>query len=157
MSRKLGAFYILLGVALILSLSDCGKKGPPFLPRGDMSFFVTQLKGEWEDGAVVLTGRVQVLRGRKAEISDVIGCRVFHVRYAFDHAPCESCPIDYPDHRDIKGEVIVGEKFYCVVPMKNQVGVHYFEVRLIGRKGAIGPLSDRLKVEYLESHASFSL
>lgn len=146
MNRERRVFSFIIGVVLLLSLLACGKKGPPFLPEREMPFVVTQLRGEWKDGVVVLNGPVAVLRGRKADTSDVMGCRIYHVWYAFEHVPCEGCPIDYPGHQDVKAEVLMGKEFFCRVPMEKKMGIHFFEVSLIGRKGALGPLSNRIKL-----------
>lgn len=129
--------------ALMALLPNCGKKGPPFLTESKLSLRVDQLKGEWENGSVLLEGYV---RGENEVISRVTGCRVYHVWYPMDNPPCEGCPIDMADFRDIKEMEISGDRFTCEIPGVKKKGIWFFEVRLIGSHGALGPPSERVKV-----------
>ena len=136
---------IILGV-VSLALMSCGKKGPPFLPKTDMPLKVEQLKGKWTNEAVLLQGNIPALKGGKKGTPGVMGCRVYHKWYSLKNPPCEGCPIDYPGFQEIKGEILAGEDFMCEVFLEKKEGIHFFEVRLIGPKGKVGPPSNRVKL-----------
>ncbi|MCJ7686014.1 MAG: hypothetical protein MUO68_17160 [Desulfobacteraceae bacterium] len=130
-------------VALMALLPNCGKKGPPFLTESKLSLRVNQLKGEWENGRVLLKGYV---RDENEEISSVTGCKVYHAWYPMDNPPCEGCPIEMAGFKEIKEKVVSGDRFNCEVPDVEKKGIHFFEVRLMGRDGAVGPPSDKVKL-----------
>jgi len=136
---------MIIGV-ISLALMSCGKKGPPFLSKTDMPLKVEQLKGQWTNEAVLLHGSIPALKGQKKDTPGVTGCRVYHTWYSLKNAPCEGCPIDYPGFQEIKGEILAGEGFMCEVFVKKKEGIHFFEVRLIGPKGEVGPPSNRVKL-----------
>ena len=140
------ALLFVVLAAMFLALTACGKKGPPFLPERKIFSRVEQLQAELENGVVELKGHIAPPQARKKDTSDITGCRIYHTWYALDNPPCEDCPIEFPDHQDITGEVNTGAGFSCQVPVKKRKGIHFFEVRLLGRRGAIGPLSDRAKL-----------
>ena len=137
---------VIVIAAMFLALTACGKKKPPFLPEKKIFSRVEQLRAELGNGVVELKGHIAPLQAREKDTSDIIGCRIYHTWYALDNPPCEGCPIEFPDHHDITGEVITGTEFSCQTPVKERKVIHFFEVRLLGRKGAIGPLSDRAKL-----------
>ncbi len=134
---------VLTSLFLLLCLICCGTKGPPTLPGQEMPLRVSQLKAQWENNRVVLTGRVFQKDQGKWEIQ---GCRVFHVRYPLNSPPCEGCPLGYDDLREIRGPVISGGIFRCEIPLKPEKGIHFFQVRLMGSGGVSGPASDSTKV-----------
>lgn len=140
------ALFLIVIAAMLLALTACGKKGPPFLSEKKIFSRVEQLRAEFENGVVELKGHIAFPHPREKDTSDITGCRIYHTWYALDNPPCEDCPIEFPDHRDITGKVNTGTGFFCQVPVKKRKGIHFFEVRLLGQKGAIGPLSDRAKV-----------
>ncbi|MBW2615771.1 MAG: hypothetical protein JRD02_06320 [Deltaproteobacteria bacterium] len=111
-----------------------------------MPLKVEQLKGKWANDAVLLQGSIPVLKGQKKDRPGVTGCRVYHARYSLKNPPCEGCPIDYPGFQEIRGEILAGEEFLCEIFVKKKEGIHFFEVRLIGPKGAVGPPSNRVKL-----------
>lgn len=145
MKRKRWVFLIILGAILFSQLS-CGRKAPPFIPKERIQMRVTRLKGEWKKDSVVLKGRVAVHQGQEKAISDIIGCRVYHIRHPLDNPPCEGCPIRYKVYTELKGDFIKGDRFRCQVQKEKKKGVHFFEVRLIGREGTSGPSSNRVKL-----------
>ena len=130
----------------LLTLAACGKKAPPFLPERVMVLRVDRLNAGWEKGAVVLRGSVVDPQGRPQEGGNIIGCRVYHSRYSTEDAPCEGCPIEYGGFKVIKGGVITKEGFHCPVPGIEEEGIHFFEVRLIGRDAGVGAPSNRAKL-----------
>ncbi len=136
---------IILGVASLVLMS-CGKKGPPFLPKTDRPLKVEQLKGQWTNEAVLLQGSIPALKGQKKGRPGVTGCRVYHTWYSLKNPPCEGCPIKYPGFQEIRGKILAGEEFLCEVFIEKKEGIHFFEVRLIGPKGAVGPPSNRVKL-----------
>ncbi len=145
MKRKQLLFLIVSGLILFSQIS-CGRKGPPFVPKEGVRLRVAQLKGEWKEGEVVLKGRVAVPRGGEKELSRITGCRVYYARYSADNPPCETCPVKYKSFTEIKGEVIRGGRFSCRIGKQRRKGLHFFEVRLIGKSGTPGPSSNRVKL-----------
>ena len=129
--------------ALMALLPNCGKKGPPFLTENKLSLRVDQLRGEWENGRVLLKGYVP---GEDKEICLVTGCRVYREWYPMDNPPCEGCPIEMTGFKEIKEKVVSGDRFNCEVLDVEKGGIWFFEVRLVGSHGAIGPPSERAKV-----------
>ena len=131
-----------LAVLMVL-LPNCGKKGPPFLTESKLSLRVDQLKGEWKNGLVLLKGYVQ---GEDKIISSVTGCRVYHAWYPTDNPPCEGCPIEMSDFKKINEKIISGDRFSCEIPGVEKKGIHFFEVRLMGKDEVLGPPSGKAKL-----------
>jgi len=131
-----------LAAVLMMLLPGCGKKGPPFLTESKFSLRVDQLKAERENGRILLKGYV---RGEDKIVSSVTGCRVYHAWYTMDNPPCEGCPIEMTGLEEIKEEVISGDRFNCEILDVEKKGIHFFEVRLMGKDGALGPPSDKAK------------
>jgi hypothetical protein len=111
-----------------------------------MSLKVEQLTGEWTIDGVLLKGSIQKSNLKKKGMPEVAGCRVYHARYDLKNPPCEGCPIDYAGFEEVQGGILEEEGFLCELYLKKNEGVHFFEVRLIGRKGAVGPPSNRVKL-----------
>ena len=146
--NRLPVFLLAALVAVFMVLLPaCGKKGPPFLPEKKIITKVDRLTGKWENGTIRLEGYIE---GDDKRRSDVTGCRVYHVWYSVDNPPCDGCPIDMADFRNIKEMEISGDRFTCEIPGVKKKGIWFFEVRLIGSHGAIGPSSDKVKlnIEY---------
>ena len=141
--RRLSLLF--LGIFL-LALPQCGIKAPPFLPKGHILSRVQPLAGEWKDGVVYLKGRVVPPRGDEKNTTDVLGCRIYHARYDLEDPPCEGCPIQYDRLKDIETGVITGDNFHCRVTGIEKKGVHFFKVRLLGIKEALGPPSNDVKL-----------
>jgi hypothetical protein len=129
----------------ILVLSGCGKKGPPFLSQRVFDSRVIQLTGEYEEGNVILRGEIVAPGDQREQVSTVMGCRIYYTWYPLENAPCEDCPVQYADHRDVMEEVVDAERFYCRFPEIAKEGIYFFEVRLIDRDGIIGPASNRVR------------
>jgi len=130
-----------------MCLLSCGKKSPPYLPKSRLPFRVAFLEAEIKDGIVILTGKIVGKEKKGYRLSDIKGCKVYYSRYSPDNLPCEACPIYLTNIRNIKGKVVRDGDFYCKLPWMNKKGVYYIKVRLIGPGSAIGPLSNRTKVE----------
>jgi len=145
LKRATGLSLLLLGV-LVFQTVSCGKKAPPFLPERKFSPAVTALTAEWRDGSVRLTGNVVSRSGQAANASDVVGCRVYHAGYDLETPPCEGCPIAFEMFEEIEGPVVEAGMFRCRVSGIEKKGIHYFRVRLLGRKGVSGPSSNVAKV-----------
>ena len=124
-------------------LPACGKKGPPFLPERKFTIKVDRLTGKWDNGKISLEGYV---KGDDKRRSDITGCRVYHAWYTKDNPPCEGCPIEMRDFKEIKEKVVSGDRFKCEVIDVDKKGIWFFQVRLVGRNGAVGPPSERVKV-----------
>ena len=136
-----------LAAVFMVLLPACGKKGPPFLPEKKIITKVDRLTGKWENGTIRLEGYIE---GDDKRRSDVTGCRIYSVWYPVDNPPCEGCPIEMKDFKEIKEMEISGDRFTCEIPGVKKKGIWFFEVRLIGSHGAIGPPSDKVKlnIEY---------
>ena len=157
--RKTLKCYLLVTFGLVLVVGvSCGKKGPPFLPKRSIPFKVEALNSERRDGVIILKGKIVATGRQKKDISNIMGCKVYHAWYAPGDEPCKGCPIEYNIFGEIRGEVIIREGFFCRVPGIKKKGIHFFEVRLIGREGTIGPRSNRAKLELssLRSQCKFS-
>ncbi len=135
-------FLLALLSVLVLSCFACGKKGPPFLPARPVPPRVDNLRVTWKEGTVTLEGTV---KGEGLE-ERITGCRVFSVWYSKDDAPCETCPIEMKTFQEIQGKVVVGTTFKCEMEKKKQAGITYFQVKLLGRGGVVGPPSDMVKI-----------
>jgi len=123
---------------------SCGKKGPPFLPESDLSLRVDGLTGSWEEGSVDLVGRVQ---DDMKQASDVSGCKVYHAWYPMDDPPCEGCPVEVTELQEKTGNVITKGRFRCRIQIREKRGIHFFQVRLVGKNGVLGPVSNRVKLK----------
>jgi predicted small lipoprotein YifL len=137
-------FLVLVAAAVTLTVvGSCGKKGPPFIPEKQPPHRVKELKGEWVDGDVLLSGKVGEENGQGQEVA---GCKVYHAWYPLEGAPCEGCPIDFKELQTIEGEVVKGRRFKCMVSQVRKKGIHYFRVALMGADGEVGPSSNTAKV-----------
>ena len=145
MKQRYAVSLFVFGIAL-LALLGCGKKGPPFMPKEDIPLKIIHLTGDWKNGVVFLKGHVASHKISGKKTTDVLGCRVYGARYDLKDPPCEGCPIEYRFIREIKADVISGDEFYCQVPDIVREGVHFFKVHLLGRKGALGPPSNGVRV-----------
>ncbi len=134
----------LLLAVLLMIFSGCGVKGSPFLTEQKvLTFKVDQLEGAWEDKSLVLKGLVQ---GDDDSIPLITGYRVYYVWYSPDRPPCEGCPIEMKNFRDITGRIISDHQFECRLPAFKQKGICFVMVRLMEKEGRPGPSSDRIKL-----------
>jgi hypothetical protein len=130
----------------LLVLGACGRKAPPRMPGKSLPLRVVELEAQWEGGTLTLSGRVVPYRAITQETWEVTGCRVYHARYGRDTPPCDDCPINYTGYRELERKVLSRDRFQCSLSMEPSRGIHYFQVRLTGPKGALGPASDRARV-----------
>lgn len=143
--NRLPVFLLVaLLTAFMVLLLGCGKKGPPFLPEKKLAAKVDRLTGKWENGQARLEGYI---KGDDKNNVDGTCCRVYLVWYSADSPPCQGCPIKMTGFKEIKEKVVSGDRFTCDVPGVEKKGIWFFEVRLIGRNGAIGPPSDKVKLK----------
>jgi hypothetical protein len=117
----------------------CGKKADPLLPQKEVSAKVTDLRGEWEEGNILLRGEI---RGPR----DVQGARVYYAQFPLEAPPCEGCPIEYQGYQSVGAEAVMEEGFLCTIPARVQRQVYFFRVNLIGAGGRMGPPSETVKV-----------
>jgi hypothetical protein len=124
--------------------SGCGVKGSPFIAQQKvLTVKVDQLEGAWEDKSLVLKGLVQ---GDNDSLTLITGCRVYYVWYSPDRPPCEGCPIEMKNFRDVTGQIISDHQFECRLPAFKQEGLCFVMVRLMEKEGRPGPSSDRIKL-----------
>jgi len=126
---------------LCLALISCGKKGDPFLPATQGDGRVTGLKGEWNGEYVLLTGRT------REAMREGAGIRAYYAAYPLDQPPCEGCPIEYQGYESFGREVMGKSGFSCRITEIQTGNIYFFEVRIIGPGGSLGPPSNRVGVE----------
>ena len=140
-------FLIAFLSVLALSCFGCGKKGPPFLTAYPVPPRVEGLHVTWKEGIVTLEGTV---KGESLDegpnVGRITGCRVYSVWYSKDNAPCETCPVEMKTFQEIRGKVLDGATFRCEMEKKKLAGITYFQVRLLGKGGTVGPPSDMVKI-----------
>jgi hypothetical protein len=139
LSRHL--FLLILGALMILP--HCGKKAPPSLLPGVFPARVENLTGHRANASIVLTGRIAPTALPEEAFK---GCRVYAAQYSLADSPCADCPIAYQGYRRFGPEVLQGEEFLCEMPLKKAGQIYFFEVRLLGPEGTMGPSSDRVTV-----------
>ena len=130
---------LLLGVVLC----SCGKKGDPFLPAKEPAPKVTGFEGTWNGEDVLLTGRIE----EPAKVREGDGCWVYSALYPLDEPPCEGCPIEYRGYRSFGREALSDGVFTFKMPGIRRGNIYFFEARVIGPEGSLGPPSDTVKVE----------
>ena len=129
---------------VLLFSAGCGVKGPPFIAQQKaLTVRVDQLEGAWKDKSLVLKGLVQ---GDDASLALITGCRVYYVWYSLDRLPCEGCPIDMTNFRDITDQIISDDQFECQLPAFRQKGICFVMVRIMEKEGRLGPASSRIRL-----------
>jgi hypothetical protein len=136
-----------MAVLCAAAVAACGKKEAPFLPvKETVSLQVVNVRGEPQDGKIILRGQIQG-EVRPGQASDhVQGCRVRYARFPLDDPPCAGCPINYHGVHIFGPEVITETGFQCEVPAKEKGQVYFFDVVLLGKEGPLGPRSYRTVV-----------
>lgn len=141
--RRIITAFLFLGI--LIGLSSCGKKAPPFLPAKEVfDTRVSDLQGEWEGGYALLRGGVP---GPKEATDRLEGCRVYYGRYSADNPPCDGCPIEYQGHYEFGRETIEAGALFCKVPAETKDRIYFFRVHLVGPKGILGPPSKTVWVD----------
>ena len=129
---------------VLMIFFGCGRKGPPFISeQKDLTVRVDQLEGAWKDKSLELKGLVQ---GDDTSLVLITGCRVYYVWYSLDRPPCEGCPIEMKNFRDITDQIISDEQFECRLPAFKQKGICFIMVRIMEKGGHLGPASSRIKL-----------
>ncbi|MBW1803185.1 MAG: hypothetical protein JRJ85_20935, partial [Deltaproteobacteria bacterium] len=93
--KKYPYLKYLLYFLLFAILMGCGKKGPPVLVKEDFTSKVSHLKGDWDNGMVLLKGRISGFEGQNRAPGEIKGCRVYYGQYSLKDPPCPTCPIRY--------------------------------------------------------------
>ena len=129
---------------VLMIFFGCGRKGPPFISeQKDLTVKVDQLEGAWKDKSLELKGLVQ---GDDTSLVLITGCRVYYVWYSLDRPPCEGCPIEMKNFRDITDQIISDDQFECRLPAFKQKGICFVMVRIMEKGGRLGPPSGRIKL-----------
>jgi hypothetical protein len=136
---------LLLGVLLIAV--SCGKKAPPFLPTKEFSLKITNLRGEWVDGVVLLKGDISGSTGSKKDTSLIKGVRVDYGQYPLKNSPCSGCPIEYGGFNIFGPEVVTEGGLSCKVHAKMRQQIYFFKVHLMGPDNSMGPPSNRIRLD----------
>jgi hypothetical protein len=142
MRQAFGALAVLLVLSL-LTAPACGKKAPPRVPKKSFEPAVLDLRGGWADGYVELSGRIS----HPELLEEITGCRVFYAEFPPGQTPCDTCPIEFKGYQGFGPEVIVDGGFLCKVPGKERGLVSFFQVRLAGPEGILGPPSRTVRVD----------
>lgn len=143
-------WQVLLLLLIVLAAGGgCGKKGDPSIPRKGFSAEVRDLSGAWDGNFIVLWGDVAGVSGGEKDEGRIQGCRVYYGAYDPAEPPCEGCPVRYEGYHEFGVETITEEGFACKIPGKRKDALYYFKVHLIGPEGAMGPASERVRVDHL--------
>ena len=137
--------YFLLGV--LLFVVSCGKKAPPFLPKQEFSLKITNLRGEWVDGVVLLRGDISGPSGSIKATDLIQGCRVHYGQYPLKNPPCGGCPIQYGGFHEFGPEVVTDGGLLCKVPAKMKQQIYFYKVHLVGPDSTVGPPSNRIRLD----------
>jgi hypothetical protein len=143
--RKTGGCLGLVILMLVTGLS-CGLKSPPRPAKTEEPPRVDELKGDWRDREVVLTGRLSGAEMRDKGVSQRWTARIYHAWFGPGRNPCEGCPIRYTGYVEAVPEKAADGEFVCRVPVERDAGTHFFEVRLAGPKDSLGPRSNQVKM-----------
>ena len=137
------SLVLFLWAPLIGLMPACGKKGPPFLPEKQLDAGVDALTGTWRDGEIRLEGTIQ---GADKD-HPITGCVLYHAWYPEDESPCEGCPIEMSPFSGPVDTTISGDRWICTIPVSRTDGTWFWEVRLTGDGGAVGPPSKRVRLK----------
>jgi predicted small lipoprotein YifL len=140
----LSVFVLLI---LVIAVGACGKKAPPFLPKAIFLSKVVDLKGQWVEGNLKLTGTIDTPKPKNDIHSEIKGCKVYYAEFPVESPPCNGCPIQYAGLHEFGPEVITSEGFACSIPIKGKDRILFFKVHLIGLDGVPGPASDPVRVD----------
>lgn len=146
MSRFLFLSSVMLSL-FFLTITACGVKAPPSLPRQEFPLKVEDLQSEWRNRNLYLSGFISGLKESEGVLDLIKGCRLFYAGYSFKAQPCDGCPIDYHGFHDFGHEVISLNGLALEVPKKLIGEVSFFKVHLKGPKGTLGSASNIVKVE----------
>jgi hypothetical protein len=138
------SLLLFFGAVLIGLMPACGKKGPPFLAEKQLDARVDALTGTWKDGEIRLEGTIHQGADKGAPIT---GCVVDHAWYPEDQSPCEGCPIEMSPFSGPVDTTISGDRLICTIPVSKTGGTWFWEVRLTGAGGAVGPPSKRVRLK----------
>ena len=136
-----------LFLGVLLMAVSCGKKAPPFLPTKDFTVKITNLRGEWVAGVVLLKGDISGPMGSKKASELVKGCRVHYGQYPLKNPPCAGCPIEYGGFREFGPEAVTEGGLFCKVPARMKQQVYFFKVHLMGPDSTVGPPSNRIRLD----------
>lgn len=132
----------LLFMMLLTAGFGCGKKAPPRLNVKEYPARVTNLDKEWNKNHLYLKGDILGREGGKG----AEGCRIYYGGYDFQEAPCDGCPVEFQGFFEMGPQVVHEGEFSTVLPEPLERGIHYFQVRLLGGGGVVGPPSNVVKV-----------
>ncbi len=142
--RRFFVVCFTLVVLFVVLCTGCGRKSPPFIPeQKPFVLRVETLEGAFLEKGLRLGGQVQ---GDDESLSRIAGCRVYYVWYPMDAPPCEGCPIEMKNYRDIMDRIIDHGRFSCFLPGFKQKGICYVTVRLMEKGERLGPKSNRIKL-----------
>lgn len=147
--KRFGWLFLLLLLPTALGAgAGCGKKGDPSIPTKGFAAGVENLSGAWEGQFIVLQGDLTGISDLGESARRAQGCRVYYGAYDPAEPPCETCPVRYHGYHEFGVDTITsGKGFSCRIPGKRKDALHFFKVHLIGPEGALGPASERVRVE----------
>jgi hypothetical protein len=130
---------------MLVWVSACGKKAPPFLAQEQVEARVVDLSGEQTERGILLRGMIRGVRDPN-EIRELEGARVLYAGYPIEDPPCEDCPIEYRTYQDLGREAFTAGGFQGELAVQPDLQIYFLKVILIGKGGALGPASARTKV-----------
>jgi hypothetical protein len=133
-------------LVVLLAGLGCGRKGPPIWKSEPFPLRVERFVVEVRAGRAELQGEIVAPGGETERLKDAVALRVYHTWYPADAPPCDGCPIDYPGYETHAIPGLERGRFLLEVPLKRK-GIHYLELRAMGRRGEAGPISNRVKVQ----------
>ena len=133
-------------LAILVTATACGRKGPPFIAQKDFKLGVVRLTGERVGGRFHLKGDIQGPGNQKGARASIKGCRIYYAEYLERTPPCADCPIAYQGYYGFGSEVVTDGKFFCRVPGKREGRIYFFKVYLLCPEGSMGPPSNRIQV-----------
>jgi predicted small lipoprotein YifL len=138
------AIFFAIFAALIVSLSACGKKGPPLPPSSSVPPEVAGLKITLEENLMTLTWRVAA-HGEEADTLPA-GFFVYRSRSSLSAPACENCPLRFEKAADIPVENAQIRTTYTEFLEK---GFRYvYKVSSYADSGSESELSEVVAVEF---------
>ena len=138
---------LLLCLTTAFFLGSCGKKGPPFVPKKrPIALELKDITVSWVQDGVRFEGKVRGPGADKLRRPHGLKIMIEHAWYGPGQAPCKSCPIVFTNKEVVSGTLGKGRSFSCSLPLPKRRGVHFFQIRVVGDNGVLGPVSERLQL-----------
>jgi len=140
--------YLMIASLMALSLlqSGCGRKAWPRAAQSNNQMTVLELKTYRQGEEGIIEGVLMGLEEGKGAGQDFSGFRIYHTAFPLSAEPCEGCPIQYTDVSDQRAKLDEAGRFLIELGGLKKGEVHFFELRVLGADGSLGPSSTRVKL-----------